>query len=99
MSKRYYVYIITNNPRGTLYIGVTDDIARRLFEHKNKMINGFSKKYLLDKLVYCETCNDINAAIQREKALKKWERLWKIELIEQTNPDWNDLMETDVIIR
>ncbi|GHT49455.1 nuclease [Endomicrobiia bacterium] len=91
MEKQYYVYVITNKPRGTLYIGVTSNIARRIYEHKNKMIDGFSKKYSLYKLVYCESCNDVNAAIKREKMLKKWNRIWKIELIEKINPNWNDL--------
>jgi putative endonuclease len=91
--KLYFVYIITNKVRGILYIGVTNDIARRMYEHKNKMIEGFSKKYSLDKLVYCESCNDVEAAINREKMLKKWDRLWKVELIEQMNPNWNDLSE------
>ena len=92
--KQYYVYIITNKPRGTLYIGVTDDITRRIYEHKNKLLDGFSKKYSLDKLVYCESCNNINDAIHREKILKKWERVWKIELIEQQNPKWEDLYKS-----
>jgi len=98
MNKQYYVYIITNKPRGTLYIGVTDNIARRMQEHKNKMIDGFSKKYSLDKLVYCENYTDINDAIIREKMLKEWKRIWKIELIEQSNPKWEDLVEKDVFI-
>jgi putative endonuclease len=91
MEKRYYVYIITNKPRGILYIGITNSIERRIYEHKNKLIEGFSKKYSLDKLVYCECCDDVYAAIKREKMLKKWNRLWKIELIESVNPNWEDL--------
>ncbi|AKL97975.1 GIY-YIG nuclease family protein [Endomicrobium proavitum] len=99
MTKQYYVYIIKNRLRGTLYIGVTNDIARRMYEHKNKLIEGFSKKYSLDKLVYCEICDDINSALRREKILKEWKRVWKIELIEQSNSNWNDLIENDVIIK
>jgi putative endonuclease len=93
MPKQYYVYILTNKPRGTLYIGITGNIAKRIYEHKNKIIDGFSKKYDLNKLVYCESCDDVNAAIAREKMLKKWNRIWKIELIEQLNPAWDDLSE------
>jgi len=92
------VYIITNKPRGTLYIGVTDDIVRRMQEHKNKMIDGFSKKYSLDKLVYYESYSEVNEAIHREKMLKEWKRIWKIELIERSNPNWDDFTEKDVFI-
>ncbi|MCL2334716.1 MAG: GIY-YIG nuclease family protein [Endomicrobia bacterium] len=99
MSKTYYVYIITNKARGTLYIGVTNDILRRMYEHKNKLVPGFSKKYSLDKLIYFEHYTDINEAIKREKMIKKWERIWKLELIEQVNPNWNDLIESDIFIK
>jgi len=74
-----------------LYIGVTSDIVKRMYEHKNKLVDGFSKKYSLNKLVYSESCTDANAAIKREKMLKEWKRVWKIELIEQINPNWLDL--------
>jgi putative endonuclease len=88
--KNYYVYIMTNNSK-TLYVGVTNDLNRRVFEHKNKLIEGFSKKYNLTKLVYFETFNQIEDAIRREKQLKNWHRQWKINLIEEVNNEWNDL--------
>jgi len=88
--KNYYVYILSNKSK-TLYIGVTNNLIRRMYEHKQKLINGFSKKYNLTKLVYFESTTDINAAIKREKQLKNWHREWKINLIESRNPDWKDL--------
>lgn len=88
----YYVYIITNKPKGTLYIGVTNNLARRLDEHKQHVVAGFSNTYNLDKLVYCEQFENIELAIQHEKRLKRWNRDWKIELIEKSNPDWKDLV-------
>ncbi len=88
--KNYYVYILTNDSK-TLYIGVTDDLNRRLYEHKNKLIEGFAKKYNLTKLVYFETFNRIEDAIRREKQLKNWHRKWKINLIESINKEWKDL--------
>lgn len=81
---------MTNNSK-TLYIGVTNDLNRRIFEHKNKLIEGFTKKYNLTKLVYYETCNNIEDAIHREKQLKNWHRQWKINLIETVNKEWKDL--------
>ncbi len=93
MNKSYYVYIITNSKHGTLYIGVTNDLKRRIYEHKNKLIDGFSKRYSLDILVYYEETSSIESAIIREKQLKKWKRGWKIELIEEKNPTWEDLYE------
>jgi putative endonuclease len=91
--KTYYVYILASKRNGTLYIGITNDLARRVYEHKSGLIKGFTKKYSVNKLVYFESTNDVNAAILREKRLKKWKRQWKIELIEKLNPDWNDLSE------
>ena len=88
--KDYYVYILTNNSK-TLYIGVTNNLERRIYEHKNKLFEGFSKKYNLTKLVYYEATSDVNAAIKREKQLKNWRREWKISLIERVNPEWKDL--------
>jgi putative endonuclease len=88
--KDYYVYIITNTKK-TLYIGVTNNLERRIYEHKNKLIDGFSKKYNLNKLVYFETCSEIKDAIKREKQIKNWHREWKINLIESLNPKWADL--------
>ncbi len=88
---QYAVYILTNKKNGTLYIGMTGNLERRMFEHKNKMIDGFTKKYGLDKLVYFEMYQHVNDAITREKRLKSWKRQWKINLIEKDNPKWNDL--------
>jgi putative endonuclease len=88
---QYYLYIITNKTNGTLYIGVTNDLERRMFEHKNKLVEGFSKKYDLTKLVYFESFQYINDAIKREKNMKKWKRQWKIDLIEIDNFNWVDL--------
>lgn len=88
---QYYVYIILNKKNGTLYIGMTNDLERRMFEHKNKLVDGFSKRYGLDKLMYFEMYQYVNDAILREKRLKKWKRQWKINLIMEDNPNWNDL--------
>jgi putative endonuclease len=90
--KQYYVYIMTNSSR-TLYTGVTDDLVRRVYEHKNKLIEGFTKKYNITKLVYYEITSDVQAAIQREKQIKGWLRKKKIALIEEANPEWEDLSE------
>ena len=87
----YYVYILSNTINTTLYIGMTNDLKRRLYEHKNKLIKGFTEKYNVNKLVYYEKVSDVKAAIQREKNLKKWNRDWKIELIKKTNPFFKDL--------
>ena len=89
--KTYSVYIMTNRPRGVLYIGVTNNIAGRVWEHKEGVIKGFTQKYKLKQLVYHEEFEDINSAIDREKQLKLWSRDWKIELIEKENPNWDDL--------
>ena len=88
--KDYYVYILSNNSK-TLYIGMTNNLSRRIYEHKHKFVEGFSKKYNLNKLVYYETTTDVNSAIKREKQLKNWHRQWKINLIESVNPNWDDL--------
>jgi len=87
----YFVYILSNKKRGTIYIGVTNNLERRLYEHKNGLIDGFTKKYNIKTLVYFETTSDIHSAIEREKKLKKWNRAWKIALIEKANPEWEDL--------
>jgi putative endonuclease len=81
------------NKSKTLYIGVTNNLQRRVYEHKNKLIDGFTKKYNITKLVYFEETNDVNQAIRREKQLKNWKRDWKINLIESINKDWRDLTE------
>ena len=88
---QYYVYIITNKKEGVLYIGVTNDLERRMFEHKHKLVKGFSEKYNLNKLIYLERYQYINDAIKREKNLKKWKREWKIKLIIEENPNWEDI--------
>ena len=80
-----------SNASKTLYIGITDNLVRRVFEHKNKLIDGFTKKYNLTKLVYFELINNVESAIRREKQLKNWHRQWKINLIESVNMDWKDL--------
>jgi len=92
-DRQYYVYILTNKSNNILYIGVTNDLIRRIFEHKNKLVEGFTKKYNLLKLVYYEATNDIESAINREKQLKNWHREWKINLINQFNPEWKDLSD------
>lgn len=86
-----YVYILTNQYNNTLYIGVTNNLIRRIYEHKNNMVEGFSKKYKLHKLVYYEQIEDITTAISREKQLKRWHRDWKENLIKEKNPTWKDL--------
>ncbi len=88
---QYFIYIVTNKPKGTLYVGVTNDIIRRIYEHKTGVIDGFTKKYNLKILVYFECYEEILFAIQREKNIKHWSKKWKIELIEKMNPEWRDL--------
>jgi putative endonuclease len=87
----YYIYILASKRNGTLYIGVTSDLIKRVYQHKEGLCDGFTKKYNIDKLVYYETYNDIRNAIAKEKQLKKWNRKWKVELIEKENPCWKDL--------
>ena len=95
--KNYYIYILSNKRNGTLYIGVTSNLIKRIQEHKNKLVDGFTKKYNVDKLVYYEQTEQINSALAREKALKKWNREWKINLIEKENPNWNDLYDSIIL--
>ena len=90
---RYYVYILANKPRGALYIGMTNNLTRRIDEHRQGLVEGFTKKYGVKRLVYFEDTQDVDSALTREKQLKKWNRLWKIRLIERANPDWRDLSE------
>ena len=85
------MYILASKRNGTLYIGVTSNLVKRVYEHKNNIIEGFTKKYNIQKLVYYEITDDIESAIRREKQLKKWNRKWKINLIENSNPEWRDL--------
>ncbi|WP_194955788.1 GIY-YIG nuclease family protein [Tsuneonella amylolytica] len=93
MTKGGWVYILTNKPNGVLYIGVTSDIAARMMQHREGKGSAFCRKYGIRMLVYAEAHEDRSAAIARGKALKAWKRAWKIELIESTNPSWNDLFE------
>ena len=87
-ARSYYVYILASRTGGTLYIGITNDLIRRVYEHKSKSVEGFTEKYDVVKLVYFEQFDDPENAIKREKRLKKWSRAWKISLIEKNNPDW-----------
>ena len=89
--KQYYVYILASKKNGTLYIGVTNNLLKRVYEHKNNLMEGFTAKYNVHNLVYYETYSSIYDAIAREKHMKKWKRKWKIELIEKSNPQWIDL--------
>jgi len=88
---QYYLYILASKRKGTLYIGITNSLLRRVYEHKEGLIEGFTKKYKVKNLVYYEVHSNIYEAIKREKAMKKWLRKWKIEMIEKTNPEWKDL--------
>ena len=90
-AKQYYIYIMTNKINTVLYIGVTSDLIRRVYEHKTKLIKGFTEKYNINKLVYFEATNDISGVITKEKQLKKWKRAWKEKLINEKNPEWRDL--------
>lgn len=93
MPKSYYLYIMASGRNGTLYVGVTNDLLRRVYEHKNGTHDGFTKKYGVDRLVWFGETTDISAAIQREKAMKKWPRKYKLNVIEEMNPQWRDLYE------
>jgi len=92
--KQYFVYILSNKRNGTMYVGVTNNLERRVYEHKNKLVDGFTKKYGLDKLVYFEETNNVRDALEREKQLKHWKRKWKMDLIEKDNPEWEDLTKS-----
>ncbi len=87
----YYVYILATSKNGTLYIGVTNDLVKRVYEHKNDLVEGFTKRYQTHNLVYFESFEEVNKAITREKQMKKWKRYWKIKLINKFNPAWSDL--------
>ena len=91
MADRFFVYILASGRNGTLYVGVTGNLARRISEHKAKLVPGFTRKYGVDRLVYVEAYPSIAEARAREAVLKKWRRAWKIQLIEKDNPDWKDL--------
>ncbi len=90
-TKTYYIYILASKRNGTLYIGVTSDLKKRIWEHKNNLVEGFTKKYGVHMLVYYESTGDVRSAITREKQLKEWNRKWKTELIEKNNPEWKNL--------
>ena len=90
-DQRYYVYVLASERNGTLYIGVTNNIVRRVYEHREGLVEGFTPKYGVKQLVYFEEFGDVELAIRREKRLKKWNRDWKLRLIEKSNPDWTDL--------
>ncbi len=89
-----YVYFLTNRPNGILYVGVTNDLVRRVFEHRMEAVDGFTKQHGLKRLVYFERFDDIRAAIQREHNIKHWSRAWKVRKIVADNPDWDDLFES-----
>ena len=92
-SKQPCVYMLASRRNGTLYVGVTSDLIKRIWEHKNDLVEGFSKQYGVHSLVWFEQHESMMSAIQREKAIKEWKRQWKLELIEKGNPDWHDLYE------
>ncbi|WP_375781217.1 GIY-YIG nuclease family protein [Bradyrhizobium sp. ma5] len=91
-----YVYFLTNRPNGVLYVGVTSDLVRRIFEHRSGFVDGFTKRYGLNGLVYFEQFDDIRTAIQREHTIKHWPRAWKVRTIIAANPNWDDLYDTIV---
>ena len=92
--KKFYVYILCSKRNGTLYTGVTSDLIKRVYEHKNNLVDGFTQKYNIHRLVWYEAHESAESAINREKQIKKWKRAWKLELIEKHNPQWNDLYGT-----
>ncbi len=94
--KKYYVYILCSQEQGTLYIGVTNDLVRRVYEHKSKLIAGFTAEYSVNRLVYAEEYASVYDALKREKLLKRWNRSWKIDLIEKVNPNWDDLYKQNL---
>jgi putative endonuclease len=93
MEKVYYVYILASDRNGTLYVGITSDIAARVWQHRTGAVPGFTSRYGVHRLVHLETFTDVNEAILREKRIKKWRRAWKLELIERDNPQWLDLYD------
>ncbi len=94
MDKQYYVYILASKRNGTLYIGMTSDLVKRVWQHKNDMVDGFTKTYQVKQLVYFEVHQHVEEAIKREKQIKNWNRKWKLGLIEENNPNWGDLYDT-----
>lgn len=94
MENQYYIYLLASKKNGTLYVGVTNNLLKRVWEHKQDLVDGFTKRYKVHTLVYFEYCQDVQAALWREKRLKIWKRSWKIRLIQSMNPDWNDLYDS-----
>ena len=94
MKEGFYIYILSSQTRGTLYIGVTSNLTKRVYEHKDGLVEGFTKKYGVHRLVYYEIAKDARTALSREKQLKKWNRAWKFRLIEEHNPEWEDLYDS-----
>ena len=93
MDRQYYVYLLTNKPYGTFYVGITNDLVRRIWEHRNDLVDGFTKEHRLHRLVWYEVHGDVVEAITREKRIKKWHRDWKVNLVQRMNPEWDDLYE------
>jgi putative endonuclease len=91
--KQAWVYLLASKRNGTLYVGVTSNLVQRVWQHKNDLVEGFTKRYRVHKLVWYEMCGSMEAAIAREKAMKEWKRRWKIELIEKCNPEWRDFYQ------
>jgi putative endonuclease len=98
MARRFFVYILANRPKGVLYVGLTNDLGRRVWEHRTKVVPGFTTKYGVMILVYYEEYGSILEARERERALKRWRRPWKFKLIEQLNPDWRDLYDELILL-
>jgi putative endonuclease len=97
MDRGYHVYILASKANGTLYVGVTNDLSRRVFEHRERALSGFTSKYGVTKLVWFDAFDTMDAAIQQEKRIKRWRRDWKIQLIEKANPAWRDLYESQLL--
>jgi putative endonuclease len=93
MERQFYIYIMANKRNGTIYIGVTNDLARRVYEHREGLVKGFTSRYGLKSIVYYEVFDSVSLAIQRETSLKRWPRRWKLALIEKANPQWKDLVD------
>jgi putative endonuclease len=94
MIKQPAVYILASERNGTLYIGVTSDLVKRIWEHKNNLVKGFTQRYNVHNIVWYELHESMNSAIEREKQMKEWKRAWKLKLIEKSNPNWNDLYDS-----
>ena len=94
MKANFYVYILSSQRRGTLYIGITSNLTKRVYEHKNDVVEGFTKRYGVHRLVYYEIAKDAEIALTREKQIKRWNRAWKLRLIEEHNPEWVDLYDS-----